>query len=212
MAEDNETEHDESNEDSPEESAPDESERSGSDESTDSGAEAEDSGGSSREDSSDEDGYGESDEELERRASREAEAERRQQEREAEGMEDDTMAVLLGPERWVQFAFIAAGVAMFFLTDRFTTLIWGRFDEPDPAIVSAIAGATAIFGTFALYRHPTVNKLADEVVGELSKVTWPTRDEVWLSTIVVIATSLVAALYTGAFDAIWSTLTNIVYG
>lgn len=155
---------------------------------------------------------GESDEDLERRAAREAEAERKQLEREAEVQDDGSVAALLGPERWVQFAFIAAGVALFFLTDRITSLIWGRFDEPDPAIVSAIAGATAIFGTFALYRHPAVNKLADEVVSELSKVTWPTRDEVWTSTIVVVVTSIVAAVYTGAFDAMWSAITNIVYG
>jgi preprotein translocase subunit SecE len=206
MAEENENEHDESTED-----AEESEDRSDSDESSDSADEGSSSDGP-RSESGDDYAAGESDEDLERRAGREAEAELRQQEREAEGMEDDTMAVLLGPERWVQFAFIAAGVAMFFLTDRFTTLIWSRFDEPDPAIVSAIAGATAIFGTFALYRHPAVNKLADEVVGELSKVTWPTRDEVWLSTIVVIATSVVAALYTGAFDAMWSALTNIVYG
>jgi|GEM_PF-315269 len=203
MAEDNETEHDESTEESDQGSESEESSRP-----VDESPSDERSGDSS----SDDDYAGESDDDLERRATREAEAEARQQEREAEALDDDTMAVLLGPERWVQFAFIAAGVAIFFLTDRFTTLIWGRFDEPDPAIVSAVAGATAIFGTFALYRHPTVNKLADEVVSELSKVTWPTRDEVWMSTIVVIATSLVAALYTGAFDAIWSTLTNIVYG
>lgn len=158
-------------------------------------------------------GQSESPEELERRSEREAEAEARQLEREAEALEGDgSMAALLGPERWVQFAFIAAGVALFFLADRLSSLIWGQFAEPDPAIVSAIAGATAIFGTFALYRHPAVNKLADEVVSELSKVTWPTRDEVWVSTIVVVITSIVAAVYTGLFDAMWSALTNIVYG
>jgi preprotein translocase subunit SecE len=160
----------------------------------------------------DEPSAAESDEEHERRVAREAEAERKQLERESEVEDDGSVAALLGPERWVQFAFIAAGVALFFLTDRLTSLIWGRFDEPDPAIVSAIAGATAIFGTFALYRHPAVNKLADEVVTELSKVTWPTRDEVWTSTIVVVVTSIVAAVYTGAFDAMWSAITNIVYG
>ncbi len=158
-------------------------------------------------------GQSESSEDLDRRSEREAEAEARQLEREAEALEGDgSMAALLGPERWVQFAFIAAGVALFFLADRLSTLIWGQFAEPDPAIVSAIAGATAIFGTFALYRHPAVNKLADEVVSELSKVTWPTRDEVWVSTIVVVITSIVAAVYTGLFDAMWSALTNIVYG
>jgi hypothetical protein len=71
-------------------------------------------------------GQSESSEDLDRRSEREAEAEARQLEREAEALEGDgSMAALLGPERWVQFAFIAAGVALFFLADRLSTLIWG---------------------------------------------------------------------------------------
>lgn len=182
------------------------------DESTESEEGAEEGASSERDGDVDGD-FSESADDLERRAEREVEAERKQLEREAEALDGgDSMAALLGPERWVQFAFIAAGVAIFFLADRLTTLIWGQFSEPDAAIVSAVAGASAIFGTFALYRHPAVNKLADEVVGELAKVTWPTRDEVWTSTIVVVVTSIVAAVYTGLFDAMWSALTNIVYG
>jgi len=54
-------------------------------------------------------------------------------------------------------------------------------------------------------------KLADEVVSELAEVTWPTRDETYVSTVVVVVTSVVAAVFTGTFDALWSALTNIVY-
>lgn len=194
-----------------EEASDEETSSDGSDESSDEGSS---DGGSSDEGSSDEGVARSNDEDLDKRAEQEAEAERKQLEREAEalGEETDSMAALLGPERWVQFTFIAIGVAVFFLADRLTTLVWGNWAEPDPAIVSAIAAATAILGTFMLYRHPAVNQLADEVVGELSKVTWPTRDEVWVSTIVVVATSVIAAVYTGVFDAMWSALTNVVYG
>lgn len=155
-----------------------------------------------------------SEEDLDRRAEAEAEAERAQLAREAEALsgDEDSIAALLGPERWVQFAFIAIGVSVFFLAERLTNEVWSRFSEPDAAVVSAVAAALAILGTFLLYRHPPVNQLADEVVGELAKVTWPTRDEVWVSTIVVVATSVIAAVYTGLFDAMWSALTNLLYG
>lgn len=198
-----------------EEASDEETSSSGSDESSDEGSSDE---GSSDDSSSDEgapDGVARSgDEDLDKRAEAEAEAERKQLEREAEALseETDSMAALLGPERWVQFTFIAIGVAVFFLAERLINEIWTRFSEPDAAIVSAVAAGTAILGTFMLYRHPAVNQLADEVVGELSKVTWPTRDEVWVSTIVVVATSVIAAVYTGVFDAMWSALTNVVYG
>ena len=49
------------------------------------------------------------------------------------------------------------------------------------------------------------------MVGELSKVTWPTRDETYYSTLVVIVTSVIAAVYTGAFDAVWSAFSDLVY-
>jgi preprotein translocase subunit SecE len=51
----------------------------------------------------------------------------------------------------------------------------------------------------------------DEVVGELSKVTWPTREETYYSTIVVIVTSVLAAVYTGIIDALWSAFTDLIY-
>jgi preprotein translocase subunit SecE len=215
-------EKDSEREDERDEESPSAEGQDGSAESDDAeGDEAE--GGGSRDESDDEDDEDEpapaaardgADDDLDRRAEREAEAERKQLEREAEAREDedDSMAALLGPERWVQFAFIAIGVAVFFLADRLTSQIWGYWAEPDAAIVSAVAAATAILGTFMLYRHPAVNQLADEVVGELSKVTWPTRDEVWISTLVVVATSVIAAAYTGVFDAMWSALTAVVYG
>ena len=57
-----------------------------------------------------------------------------------------------------------------------------------------------------------IGRYLRETRGELRKVTWPTRDEVWVSTIVVVATSVIAAVYTGVFDAMWSALTNVVYG
>jgi preprotein translocase subunit SecE len=43
-------------------------------------------------------------------------------------------------------------------------------------------------------------------------VSWPTAKEVRAATIVVIMMSLIAAVILGAFDFIWSNLTELVYG
>lgn len=118
---------------------------------------------------------------------------------------------LLGAERWVQFGFIALAFVFFFLVDRTTSAIWGMYAEPNASATTAIAAAVAFGGAFALFRHPTSRQFADEVVTELAQVTWPTREETWTHTIVVIVTSVVAAAYTGLFDAIWSALTDLVY-
>ncbi|WP_318663751.1 preprotein translocase subunit SecE [Treponema sp.] len=39
-----------------------------------------------------------------------------------------------------------------------------------------------------------------ECVGELKKVTWPTKDDVWASVKVVIALSILMALLLGGLD------------
>jgi len=125
----------------------------------------------------------------------------------------DTMAVtsMLGPERWVQFGFIASGFVLFFVVDKLATLIWEQFAEPDPMITAVSAGVVGLLGAFFAYRHPQSRKLADEVVGELAQVTWPSRDETYVSTIVVVVTSVVAAVYTGVLDGLWSAITDFVY-
>jgi preprotein translocase SecE subunit len=125
----------------------------------------------------------------------------------------DTLAVtsLLGPERWVQFGFIAFAFLIFFVVDKIAFEVWRRFAQPDPIMTGAIAAIVGILGAFYAYRQPTTRKLADEVVSELAQVTWPSRDETYVSTVVVVVTSVIAAVYTGVFDALWSALTDFVY-
>ena len=56
-----------------------------------------------------------------------------------------------------------------------------------------------------------VIRISHEIVGELAKVTWPSREETQVSTIVVIVTSIIAAIIVGSFDAVWSTITDLIY-
>jgi preprotein translocase SecE subunit len=54
-----------------------------------------------------------------------------------------------------------------------------------------------------LIRHARVNLVLEEVVSELKKVTWPSRDEVVRSTTVVLVCITFASLVLAAFDLIW---------
>ncbi|GAB5542645.1 MAG: preprotein translocase subunit SecE [Sandaracinaceae bacterium] len=120
-------------------------------------------------------------------------------------------AKTLGMERWVQFAFVVIAILTFYLSDKLISFVWGYFAEPEGTLVSGVAAIIGILTGFLLYRHPKVRPLADEVAGELSKVTWPTRQETWRNTIVVIITSIIAAAYLGIFDSIWSAFTDLIY-
>lgn len=49
-----------------------------------------------------------------------------------------------------------------------------------------------------------------ETKQELNKVTWPSRDEVFQSTLVVIFTTFILACYIGAIDVVLSGFMRII--
>ena len=117
----------------------------------------------------------------------------------------------LGLDRWVQIAFMAFALLLLWLLDKIITLIWDRFAEPMPSLVTLLAAAIAIGTALLLYRQEKVSRVAHEVVGELTKVSWPSRKETQVSTLVVIITSVIAAIIVGTFDAAWSAITDLIY-
>jgi preprotein translocase subunit SecE len=127
--------------------------------------------------------------------------------------ERDTKATTrtLGPIRWVQTAFLAAGALLFLLLNRLIVAGWERFAEPNSTLATLASGLLAAVIAWRLYKYDKINQLANDVVTELTKVAWPTRQEVSTSTVVVIITSIVAAGILGTFDAIWSAITDLIY-
>ena len=117
----------------------------------------------------------------------------------------------LGIERWVQFAFIAFALAMFWFLDHLIRSVWDVFADPNETIASAGAAIGAIVAAAAAYRHPKWGKFSREVAAELSKVTWPTREETWKQTVIVLVVSVIAAIVLGIFDAVWSGVTDFIY-
>ena len=117
----------------------------------------------------------------------------------------------LGLERWVLFGYILAGAVGFWLFDKVITLVWDEFAEPPQIAVTALAALAGIATAVVLWRHRTSREFADEAAAELSKVTWPSREETWSNTIVVIVTSAIAAVILFVFDAAWSWVTDLIY-
>lgn len=64
---------------------------------------------------------------------------------------------------------------------------------------------------------PTVQKakpfvFLKEVRTELSKVSWPSRAQATRLTLIVIAATVIAAIFLGAFDLLFTKLTELVIG
>lgn len=51
-----------------------------------------------------------------------------------------------------------------------------------------------------------------ETVGELRKVSWPTRQEAWHLTRIVLVVLVLMAIYLGSLDAIGSWLIGLALG
>ena len=130
---------------------------------------------------------------------------------EGSGSTDEPITGVLGIERWVQFAYIALALTLFWFIDHVINAVWDVFADPNETIASAAAAISAIVLAAGAYRHPKWGKFSREVAGELSKVTWPSREETWKQTIIVLIVSVIAAIILGIFDSMWMNLTDFIY-
>ena len=125
--------------------------------------------------------------------------------------EQDAQAQTLGLTRWVGVAYMVFALFVLWLLDKVITIVWSIFAEPNPTLVTVASLAIAGVSALVLFKNEKVNAVVYEVVGELSRVTWPSRDETTTSTIVVIIASIIASLIVGGFDAAWSAITDLIY-
>lgn len=132
-------------------------------------------------------------------------------------MEDSKPTGTLGIERWVQFAFIGMALLMFWFIDHLASDLSAfaaqklDLSTPNPNIVTAASALVAIVLAVWMYRNEKTHQFSREVAVELSHVTWPTRQETWSNTLVVVIVSAIAAVILGAFDAAWSAVTDLIY-
>ncbi len=71
--------------------------------------------------------------------------------------------------------------------------------------------AVALF--VGLIRSSQAVQYFDEVVDELHKVTWPTREETLRAATTVVFTALFVALLIGGYDFLWKSVADLVlYG
>lgn len=143
--------------------------------------------------------------------------------------EDEILPAQLGAQRYVYSAFFAATILMAFILGRAFETAWAQL-AINTKVVSAVpaiasytddskqtysfiaGGVIAVVVALVQFRKESVRKWADEVAGELVKVKWPNRKEVYGSTIVVVATSAIAVTYLFLLDRFWGFVTNLIYG
>jgi len=117
------------------------------------------------------------------------------------------------PNKPVHLMYLCGAVLLFYLLQWSIDWLWGYLATPPSDFnISLLAGTIAVITGIVLYRNDRVYTLANEVTGELKKVTWPTAKEVRAATIVVMVMAVISAVVLGVFDLVWSNLTELVYG
>jgi preprotein translocase SecE subunit len=92
----------------------------------------------------------------------------------------------------------SASVSLFQFFDVQDTRVGGLFNSSD--ILALVGGALTFI---ILIRNVAAVRFTDEVVGELRKVTWPSRDEALNASTTVIFTALFVAFVISIYDLVW---------
>lgn len=182
-------------------------------------AEAQESAADASDDASDErdaPAEDESDEEAEARDKAERAVERRARDTDDEGAVGPQQ---LGAQRFVYGAYFAGAIGVAFFASKAVDSIWTRlamwkpgFGEPHDEYVMPIAGLIGVATALYYWKRTRARQLAEEVASELSKVTWPTKQEVTNNTAVVLVTTAFAVVFFALMDRFWGFVTNLVYG
>lgn len=64
--------------------------------------------------------------------------------------------------------------------------------------------------TVAVPQENAISRYIRETRGELRKVTWPTREEAWRLTAIVLGVTAAFALFLWAFDALFANMIRLV--
>jgi preprotein translocase subunit SecE len=119
-------------------------------------------------------------------------------------------------QRYIALAFIVFATVLGAAVHGIAVPLVARFNLSDPEIIPGIANATSLAGIgvgvvtfFVAMRTQSVVSYTDEVIGELRKVVWPTRDETVRNATIVLGTVLVLSLILGAYDYVWGAITKV---
>ena len=119
-------------------------------------------------------------------------------------------------QRYIVLAFIAFAAVLGAAAHGIAVPLVARFNLSDPEVIPGIANATSVVSIglaiaifVVLMRLPSVISYTDEVISELRKVVWPTRDETVRNATIVLGTVLVLSLILGAYDYVWGAITKV---
>ncbi len=120
-------------------------------------------------------------------------------------------------QRYVMIVFVVGALLTGVFVHQAVVSALLQFAVPDDVFLggvvstsSLVAIAAAVISFFAVVRNQNAVKFTGEVVAELAKVTWPTREETVRASTTVIVAAIGVALLLGVYDLFWKTVADFV--
>ncbi len=112
-------------------------------------------------------------------------------------------------QKWVNLSFVTLAAIVTYVLFAFSDWLIAAYDlEARVKNIDLIirVASVGVFGVLfvVLYRNDRAQQYANEVVAELSRVTWPTGGDTRKATVVVMIMVLIAGLFLGGMDALWT--------
>ncbi len=116
----------------------------------------------------------------------------------------------MDPRRLVVVSYLVFGLILTLFLGRLVELLMGQIGVTNTEIISGTGIKLADVLGFVLtaglagyaWTNPRINTLSMEVATELMRVTWPSWEDVRVSTIAVVVASLVAAIILFGMDTL----------
>lgn len=118
-------------------------------------------------------------------------------------------------QKWINLSYIAVAIlfafVVFLLAQKFSVAldIDARIRSFD-LVLKAGAAVIGVLAFLILNRSERANTFMNEVVAELSKVTWPTQNETVKATIAVLIAVVIAGIVLWIVDTIWVFLLSFI--
>lgn len=119
-------------------------------------------------------------------------------------------------QRYVLLSFVCFAVLLGWAVQAACVSAFAQFAILDKTIFELVSSstllglATGLITFFVMIRSRKAIEFCDETVGELYKVTWPTKDETIRASTTVIMTTLFIAAVLAAYDIVWKNLADLV--
>jgi len=118
-------------------------------------------------------------------------------------------------QKWVNLSYLLIAIFAYYVFFVSTQRIAAAYDlevtirniDLIVRILSFVVGGIC-FGV--LYRNAKINTFMNEVVQELSRVTWPGQKETTNATVVVIIMVMISGMILGFLDYLWTKLLQLV--